>query len=1039
MPTPAVIEKQNVDLELSKGLNESVRPEHLDWQKYAKRSDNIDFAEEGLLTCRQGISTTMTTDSDTEAYSPVYRLLPTSEGLAFIGADFRLYQVNEGSGDVRKKYVLPEFSVEPVGVGAAVAVPSYARAYGSAVTDKHVVSVFGLPYTNGGSTSQTATVIIKDRESGNVLLNYKSSIGAGPMCLVDGRYVIISAGTTNLKIDLDSASFTTTSVFGYGGAGTEAIASVPLTNGFAVLMNNGDVVKYTLSAYSAHGACGLTRATGIDYNGTSFYVAGYTGSARCLKVMSAALAVTKTVTDASTADTDVTNDHMRVAVGTANGSSEYCYLVAYHAETGLTNYDIPCAYIYQCDAASGGAEFNKTSQLPLWVEVGLPFYMSQNGGFYLPAGKLAQQVSVSSTTQTLETATVLSSVCMIKLNGELPWENAGGSADGWAGFPASAVIDSYVDNAECINATSGHIITDGQGVRPQRVYCSSDIVSICCASKSTFSSSTYETKILKLYNAKHFTSDSSSISGGVLSVYDGQSASEYCFVDQPSIFTDAGTGTTNSRSFVAVYEFKDRLGLSHFSKTSLVATVETDDSSVDIEVTCPTVTNHTMKDITSTSSDGTGIVVHLYASEVGGTQYNLVETKSIEETYVTFTVSMTASYTANAAFYRQPGTQGTSLDRHSALAASHVVRHKDRIFYSRGSNVYYSSFFVDGEAPWFHPAFQFFVPTGIGDITALASMDGILVIFKRNSIFVVDGDGPPENGGNGTEFSPPRQVMTEFGCIDARSLVYTPKGLMYRSARGIELLDRSLQVANFFGERVFRTVDAYPFMGGSTFDRKTGRAMWAIGATEGTYSGQLSASGNGATVVYEVTSDTWTVYKYRTNNAYGKSIQDLAYVPVKIGYADTVLDKLMLGDGTSLLYESEVKYDTIGNTDYFIPMVLETGYIKSPSKQDRIRIGSLLIAGIRKDAFALNVGYAADYAQSYTSCSSFANSVTSGLSFTQLESHPPKELVQSMSFQISTADPGVALSDGKQIDIFGLSVKVGLKGGGAKIAAAQKG
>ena len=423
--------------------------------------------------------------------------------------------------------------------------------------------------------------------------------------------------------------------------------------------------------------------------------------------------------------------------------------------------------------------------------------------------------------------------------------------------------------------------------------------------------------------------------------------------------------------------------------------------------------------------------MRLYRTTSGGTQYFLhssqrLSTASPTVTTLTFTDTMTdAQLEDNPLLYRQPGTQGTALDRRHALSGSCLVRLKDRVVYARGTDVYYSSFWVDGEAPWFSPAFKIQVTDGQGPITGLCTMDGILVIFKANNIFVVDGDGPPENGGSGTEFSPPRRLAVEVGCVDPRTIVQTNNGIMFRSARGIELLTRNLQLAPFIGERVQVTVDANPFNGGATFDRTNTRAMFPIGAAEDQY-GRLSSSNPGKLVVYETSTDTWSTYTYAhpgTGMTYGSPWQDVLFY-----------------NGLVYLANSRLAVEQTAGLDDSSPtkVVLETGWVKAPSKQERILVPGLFVVGQQRSPVAFTIGYATDYVDSYTTIRSWDQTTLAGDPVVQVEAQSPQTAVQAMSFRFETVDPS-PLGSGRQLDIFGLSVRVGLKGGGAKLAAEFKG
>jgi hypothetical protein len=77
-----------------------------------------------------------------------------------------------------------------------------------------------------------------------------------------------------------------------------------------------------------------------------------------------------------------------------------------------------------------------------------------------------------------------------------------------------------------------------------------------------------------------------------------------------------------------------------------------------------------------------------------------------------------------------------------------------------------------------------------GPVTALAELNGTLIVFKRDRIYAVEGEGPNDVGG-GQGFGTPRLIASDVGCSKPRTVALTPAGLMFVSARGIYLLNPS--------------------------------------------------------------------------------------------------------------------------------------------------------------------------------------------------------------------------------------------------------
>lgn len=78
-----------------------------------------------------------------------------------------------------------------------------------------------------------------------------------------------------------------------------------------------------------------------------------------------------------------------------------------------------------------------------------------------------------------------------------------------------------------------------------------------------------------------------------------------------------------------------------------------------------------------------------------------------------------------------------------------------------------------------------------GPITALSSMDDKLIIFKKDAIYYVTGNGPDATGAN-NDFSEPIFITGTVGCANQKSIVMTPQGLFFQSDKGIWLLGRDL-------------------------------------------------------------------------------------------------------------------------------------------------------------------------------------------------------------------------------------------------------
>jgi hypothetical protein len=116
------------------------------------------------------------------------------------------------------------------------------------------------------------------------------------------------------------------------------------------------------------------------------------------------------------------------------------------------------------------------------------------------------------------------------------------------------------------------------------------------------------------------------------------------------------------------------------------------------------------------------------------------------------------------------------------------------------SLVWFSKLLQAGKAPEWSAAFTIMLPRGSESLTAIGQMDEKVVLFSRDDIFVVIGDGP-NNLGRGGSLSGPTRVSSDVGCVNKNSVVSGSFGVMFQSAKGIYLLGRDMNVT-YIGAQV---------------------------------------------------------------------------------------------------------------------------------------------------------------------------------------------------------------------------------------------
>lgn len=288
------------------------------------------------------------------------------------------------------------------------------------------------------------------------------------------------------------------------------------------------------------------------------------------------------------------------------------------------------------------------------------------------------------------------------------------------------------------------------------------------------------------------------VSGGYLTLYDGLQPTEYLFhvwpdTIKPSI-DGSGVITAGTYFYVAIYEWSDNQGNIYRSAPSVpVSIVVTGSQKVSIAV--PT--------LRLTSKINNPVKIQIYRSSVAQqTYYQLIPIAN--PLYNDPTVDE-VTYVDNAADVAIIGntilyTTGGLLENIAPPATDVMTLFQSRLWIldSEDKNLlWFSKQVIEGTPVEMSDLLTYFVsPTtgsqgSTGPITALSVLDDKLIIFKENAIYYINGAGPDNTGAN-SQFSEPVFITSTVGCSSQQSVVFSPKGLMFQSDKGIWLLDRNL-------------------------------------------------------------------------------------------------------------------------------------------------------------------------------------------------------------------------------------------------------
>jgi hypothetical protein len=292
-----------------------------------------------------------------------------------------------------------------------------------------------------------------------------------------------------------------------------------------------------------------------------------------------------------------------------------------------------------------------------------------------------------------------------------------------------------------------------------------------------------------------------SISGGFVWMYDTVRPVELGFHMWPDEIlatpsNGAGTLIAQQYYYAVTYEWTDGQGLIHRSAPSIpigVNLVAPDDT---VTLDIPTL-RFTAKDATNSVR----IVIYRW-SQAQQTYYQitsitspLLNNTSVDSVSYVDTQPDTAILGNNILY-----TTGGVIENIAPPSTQLVTTFKNRLFLvdSEDKNtIWYSKQVLASTPVEMSDLFTIYVaPTSTaqgdpGEITAIAAMDDKLIIFKKNTIYFVTGNGPDATGAN-NDFSDPVFITSTVGCINANSIVYSPLGIFFQSNKGIWLLNRNL-------------------------------------------------------------------------------------------------------------------------------------------------------------------------------------------------------------------------------------------------------
>jgi hypothetical protein len=202
-------------------------------------------------------------------------------------------------------------------------------------------------------------------------------------------------------------------------------------------------------------------------------------------------------------------------------------------------------------------------------------------------------------------------------------------------------------------------------------------------------------------------------------------------------------------------------------------------------------------------------------------------------------------------------TVGGGLDNVAPPSALCMTVHQNRLVLGGADDatvVWFSKELSSTDAPGFNDALTIQIEDG-GAVTGLASLESLLIIFKRGMTWLVPGDMPDDTGSSinrgyvSNTLGTPVRMPHGIGCVDHRSVIETPVGVFFKSERTIELLSRDMSITPV-GLKLDDTLSAYTEVTSAIHNAKDTEVWFALRDPNNVTSTVFA--------VYNYTTDVWS-------------------------------------------------------------------------------------------------------------------------------------------------------------------------------------
>jgi hypothetical protein len=372
-------------------------------------------------------------------------------------------------------------------------------------------------------------------------------------------------------------------------------------------------------------------------------------------------------------------------------------------------------------------------------------------------------------------------------------------------------------------------------------------------------------------------------------------------------------------------------------------------------------------------------------------------------------------------------TTGSVLPNEAGPSFIDVAEWENRVWgvsAEKPNELWFSKELVENEGV----AFSAFLRQPVGQehepIVAIQPMDAWMVVFKKNRIYMIQGQ-PPNDLGQGSSLRV-QEIATDVGCKSAKSVVLSPKGVFFQSRKGLYLLGRGAQV-QYVGHPVDSSILGTYLVTSAVLVPE----FRSIRFTFDAYS---------TIVVYNYLYDTWQYHTIAINLAEpGPAV--MWDDPIG-GSAESTY--VLLAQNGNAYHDSATAYE---DDTTFFAMRVRTSWLRMKSLQGYERFWKLLLLGRRLGRAELQATLEHDRDGAVVDTKTFeweqidaTPPIAAGSDRVQLELRPSRQRSQAIRLDITDVtikdlnpDPPVLNTAG--IELVSLRVVAGIEPASARLLA----